>query len=110
MNEKISYTGEVLYQFMIAVLIKYGIQNRILSITRDNAGPMNFLVSKYKENLGGLETDFDGDIRCVGHISNLSTEALLHYTFFKTNGTNKFDRSMKAILEENLYFRIQLIA
>lgn len=96
LNKNRSYTGEVLYQSLFQVLTEYGIEDRIVSITRDNASPITSLIKlaakTFKEQSSSFE--FCGDIRCAGHVLNLATEAFLNYTFFKIKKTKKFDDSL----------------
>ncbi|KAF8000104.1 hypothetical protein HF325_005033 [Metschnikowia pulcherrima] len=103
LNLKTSYTGEVLYDYLKNVLDDYGIKNRLVSITRDNATPIDILVQKYAEEIakGCTPLGFDGDIRCVGHVLNLVTGAILNYTFFKPKKSDYTRDKIKEL--EELY-------
>lgn len=90
LNENLSYTGEVVYETMMKVLRNYGIEKRIISITRDNAGPMNVMMKMFNNASSTSGVEFNGDIRCVGHILNLVTDCILNYTFYKKTATQKF--------------------
>lgn len=105
LNKNISYTGEALFESLSVVLNEYNIKNRIISITRDNAGPMNALLDIFatecNKNVGENELAFSGDIRCVGHVFNLVTDAFLSYTFFKTKKTKKFETILQKAQEDH---------
>lgn len=49
LNKDSSYTGDVLYHHLERVLCEHGIEDRIISITRDNASPINTLINKFKK-------------------------------------------------------------
>lgn len=85
LNEDSSYTGKVLYKRLEKVLDTYGIQDRLISITRDNAGPINVLLDKFSNQFSKSITGFkfSGDTRCFGHVLNLVSEAILNFTWFK---------------------------
>ncbi|QBM88248.1 hAT family C-terminal dimerization region [Metschnikowia aff. pulcherrima] len=101
LNEHTSYTGETLYTFLDNVLMEHGIKDRIISITRDNAGPINVLVRKFANDMVGKDNHFSGDVRCAGHVFNLVTETILTFTFFRIKRTKTFEKSLRYILEEN---------
>ncbi|KAM9906671.1 hypothetical protein OXX79_001422 [Metschnikowia pulcherrima] len=93
LNKNISYLGEALFKSLDDVLTQYDIKSRIVSITRDDAGPMNALLDIFakerNKNVGENDLGFSGDIRCVGHIFIIVTEAFSSSTFFKTKKTKK---------------------
>ncbi|KAM9935759.1 hypothetical protein OXX80_004684 [Metschnikowia pulcherrima] len=99
LNEFTSYTGETLFKILGETLEDYGLTNRIISITRDNAGPMNSCMSFFADSMSLKGVEFSGDVRCVGHVFNLAIEALLYYTFFRVKRTKKFEASLTEIAE-----------
>ena len=105
LNKNISYTGEALIKSLDDVFTQYDIKSRIISITRDNAGPMNALLDIFakerNKNVGETDLGFSGDIRCVGHVFNLVTEAFLSFTFFKTKKTKKFETILQKAQEDH---------
>ncbi|KAM9934050.1 hypothetical protein OXX80_006350 [Metschnikowia pulcherrima] len=105
LNKNISYTGEALIKSLDDVLTQYDIKSRIISITRDNAGPMNALLDIFakerNKNVGETDLGFSGDIRCVRHVFNLVTEAILSFTFFKTKKTKKFETILQKAQEDH---------
>ncbi|KAM9929618.1 hypothetical protein OXX59_001070 [Metschnikowia pulcherrima] len=105
LNKHLSYTGKVLYDCLIKVLRDYGIENRIISITRDNAGPMNTMMDFFRCGTSISEIEFHGDIRCIGHILNLSTEDFLKFTYFKKSSSQEFKASIANIEEEHPEFK-----
>ncbi|KAM9934312.1 hypothetical protein OXX80_006107 [Metschnikowia pulcherrima] len=92
LNKDASYTGEVLYKHLDNVLTEYDIKDRIISITRDNASPINSLVGKFKASLVNDVTgkEFSGDLRCFGHVMNLATTAFLSCVHFKVSKSKVF--------------------
>ncbi|KAF8003602.1 hypothetical protein HF325_001050 [Metschnikowia pulcherrima] len=68
---------------LFKVLTFYGIEDRIISISRDNASVMDKVIRLFKTRYEGKGVDdkFDGDIRCFGHITNLSVRALMAHAF-----------------------------
>lgn len=75
----------------------YGLSTRIISVTRDNAGPINTCLKMFTESLSLKGIDFAGDIRCAGHVFNLAIEIILNYSFFKNKRTKKFEASLNTI-------------
>ncbi|KAM9923061.1 hypothetical protein OXX59_005418 [Metschnikowia pulcherrima] len=105
LKKNISYTGEALFKSLDDVLTQYDIKSRIISITRDNGGPMNALLDLFakerNKNVGENDLGFSGDSRCVGHVFNLVTEAFLSFTFFKTKKTKKFETILQQAQEDH---------
>lgn len=97
LNESTSYTGEIIFGFLEQILGIYGLSNRVISITRDNAGPINTCLKMFKESLSLKGIDFTGDIRCAGHVFNLAIETVLNYSFFRVKRTRKFETSLNEI-------------
>lgn len=101
LNKALSYTGELLYEHLQRVLTAYGIQERILSITRDNGSNVEVLVKTFAEACRNKGMRFNGNIRCAGHVLNLSTEDFFHFTFFRAHNTNDFRATMREVRARN---------
>ncbi|KAM9937942.1 hypothetical protein OXX80_002541 [Metschnikowia pulcherrima] len=110
LNKETSYTGEKLFERLDGVINSYEISDRIISITRDNASPitnsLKIFTEKFNARNPGFE--FSGDIRCVGHILNLTTKAFLKYTFFKPMKSEKFLQSLRKLEAEHPTFHKEL--
>lgn len=91
---------DLVMEHLSKVLSDYDIKDRIISITRENDEPMNTLLKDFSNHYG--LPYFKGDIRCVGHILNLSSAAILDYTFFRSNKSLEFVESIEKIQMENL--------
>lgn len=103
LDEDTSYTGEMLFKRLERVFDTYGIKDRLISITRDDAGPINGLLDKFSEKMSNGLTGFklSGDTRCFGHVLNLVSGAILNYTFFKPKKSKDVWAQIKAIENEN---------
>lgn len=107
LNKDTSYTGEVLYKHLDNVLTEYNIKDRIISITRDNASPINSLVKKFKVSLEYDETEdeFSGDLRCFGYVLNLATNAFLSAVHFKTSKSKSFLAKLNSTKKKNPHLK-----
>ncbi|KAM9930418.1 hypothetical protein OXX59_000515 [Metschnikowia pulcherrima] len=108
LNKNISYTGEALIKSLDDVLTQYDIKSRIISITRDNAGPMNALLDIFakerNKNVGETDLGFSRDISEEDDTvrnRNSGPETLL-----KDNETRWL--STLRMLERFIYFREQI--
>lgn len=100
-----SLTGAVIYKHLLIVLEEHGIKDRVLSITRDNAATIDVAVQKFSDYYEEtFYQKFDKDIRCAGHVFNLSTTAFLTCTFFKQNTSEKHQALLKNFVEENPFW------
>lgn len=102
LNDESSYTGDVIYERLKQVLEDYDISDRIISITRDNASPISSLLNTFTDafNKRCPEFEFCGDVRCAGHVLNLSTKVILDFSFFKARKSEAFCKSLIEV-EEN---------
>lgn len=99
-----TYTGEVLFKYFDRVLEGLSIRNRLLGITRDNAGPCNKLVKVISKEYKKAYNIRIIDIKCAAHIINLSSNVFLTYVFFIINSTAKFNKTLEDINMKNREF------
>lgn len=90
LNESNSYDTNLLYKWFTTTLETFNIQNRIMSISRDNASPVVKLVNTFKENYFRDNSPEIIDVPCLLHVLNLVTNRLLQYLFFVPNNTIEF--------------------
>ncbi|KAM9921621.1 hypothetical protein OXX59_006381 [Metschnikowia pulcherrima] len=93
-DKHLSYTGKVLYDSLMKVSRDFGIEGRIISITRNNTGPMNCMMDHFRSGTGLSEIDFHGDIQCLEHVLKLSAETFMEITYFKKSPSKKFETSV----------------
>lgn len=101
LNHETSYTGWALFERFDQVLVDYDIKNRIVSITRDDSGPINTLLDDFNDDIDEefLQFYFSGNIRCTRQMVNQIANTFLDFTFMKTTNTDSFYKSLR-IYEE----------
>ena len=97
LNNNISYTGNILFKKLDSILKKFNIRERLLSITRDNAGPCNTLVEELQTSYNTRFNIDIIDISCAVHNLNLVSSRLLKYLFFIPDRTIKFSDKIKEL-------------
>jgi len=102
LNNYITYTSNNLYLTINIILKDFNIRNKIISITRDNASPINSTIELIRKKYNIKYNNNIIDIKCAAHILNLISNSFLDYTFFNNNTTKKFNKDINNIVEDNI--------
>lgn len=107
LNKHDAYTGAIIYKIFDEVISDLRIRNRIIAITRDNAGPITTLIDEIKTNYKKSFAINIIDIRCAAHVLNITSNAFLTYVFFKPNNTIVYKNNLARLAKENPQFSIE---
>lgn len=76
-----SHTGKNIAKYFYDVLLDYGIVEKLLSVTTDNASNMDTLFEELEKLFAEYGITFDSEnyrVRCFAHILNLASRAMIN--------------------------------